>query len=31
MDSETVGNEIVDEVNMVDLENETIQGDKNRR
>ncbi|KAI5428801.1 hypothetical protein KIW84_033707 [Lathyrus oleraceus] len=25
MDSETVGNEIVDEVNMVDLENETIQ------
>ncbi|CAL5202787.1 unnamed protein product [Lathyrus oleraceus] len=26
MDSETVGNEIVDEVNVVDLENETIQG-----
>lgn len=26
MDSETVGNEIVDEVNVIDLENETIQG-----
>ncbi|CAL5183153.1 unnamed protein product [Lathyrus oleraceus] len=26
MDSETVGNEVVDEVNVVDLENETIQG-----
>lgn len=26
MDSETIGNEIVDEVNVVDLENETIQG-----
>ncbi|KAI5408773.1 hypothetical protein KIW84_054565 [Lathyrus oleraceus] len=31
MDLETVGNEIVDEMNVVDLENETIQGENELR